>query len=104
MPKAKERRAHPRSPCQVPVTIVSDEFAWRGTVLDYSEGGAFITATLQPGVGTTLLFRFQRPDDAALVEVQGVVRRISSVKGGSPDQLGFGIQFNEPLSGVEPVG
>ena len=104
MPKAKERRAHPRSPCQIPVLIISDEFAWKGTILDCSEGGALITATLLPGVGSTLAFRFQRPEDSALIEIQGVVRRSANVRGGSPDQLGFGVHFSELLSGVKPVG
>ena len=81
--------------------VVSDDFAWRGTILDYSEGGAFITATLQPGMGGPLGFRFKRPDDAALVEVAGVVRRIAAVKGGSPDLLGFRVQFASLLSEAE---
>ncbi len=99
MSDPKERRAHPRSPCEIPVLILSDEFAWKGTILDYSEGGAFVTSTLQPGVGSTLGFQFQRPSDAVEVEIQGVVRRTSD-KAGSSGQEGFGVQFDGLLSGA----
>ena len=77
--------------------IISDEFAWKGTILDYSEGGAFIVSTLQPGISGELGFRFERPADSALVEIQGVVRRISGSEG-SGKQLGFGVQFGQLLS------
>ena len=104
MPVSQERRAHPRSPCKIPVMIVSDDFAWRGTILDYSENGALIIATLQPGIGSTLVFQFQRPDDSTLIEVQGEVKRPVKVRGSSPDELGFGVQFDELLSEVESMG
>ena len=101
MPKPQERRVHPRFPCQIPVLILSDDFAWPGMIIDCSEGGAFITATLQPGVGGTLGFRFERPADSVLVEVEGVVRRIEGADDALPGRQGFGVQFTSLLSEAE---
>ena len=83
--------------------LVADEFTWGGTLLDYSEGGAQISATLQMGVGSTVIFRFQRPDDAALVEIQGLVRR-TAIRGTiNSDQVSIGVQSNSLLSSVPPL-
>jgi len=72
-------------------------------IIDYSEGGAFITSTLQPGVGGTLSFQFERPADSVLVEVEGVVRRVVGDEGVASGKRGFGIQFSSLLSEVEKV-
>jgi len=98
MSQSVEKRAHPRHTCNVQVTIVSDRFAWQGTILDVSDGGLFATSTLLPGVGSKLGFRFQHPQDASLVEVEGVIRRVVERAGTGTGKPGCGVEFVRLLS------
>lgn len=99
----QERRAYARISCEIPVLIISDGFSWPGTMLDYSEGGAFIASTLQPGISGELGFRFERPTDSTLIEIQGVVRRITGSEATPAKQLRFGVQFSQLLSEAPAV-
>jgi len=83
--------------------LVSDEFTWGGTLLDYSEGGAQIAAGLELGVGSTVSFRFQRPDDNTLIEIHGVVRRTANVARTLSDEVSFGVESSLPLSSAPPL-
>jgi hypothetical protein len=78
--------------------LVSDDFTWGGTLLDYSEGGAQISAALELGVGSTVVFRVQRPGDAAPIEIEGVVRRTANEGRTSSDEVSLGIESSQPLS------
>ena len=100
MSSSAEKRAHPRHPCNMPVTIISDEFAWQGTILNYSEGGMFAASELAPSVGTKLGFRFTHPQDSTIVEVEGIVRRVAEGAGTRTGKPGFGVQFVRLLSDV----
>ncbi len=83
--------------------LVSDEFTWGGTLLDYSEGGAQISAALELDIGSTVVFRFQRPGDAAPIEIEGVVRRTANEDRTSSDEVSLGIEVSQPLSDVPPT-
>lgn len=93
-----DRREHPRIPCEIPVMLVADEFTWGGTLLDYSEGGAHISAALELGVGSTVVFRVQRPGDSALVEIEGVVRRTANEARTSSEEVSLGVEVSQSLS------
>ncbi len=93
IPGALERRVHPRHPCRVPVTIISDDFAWMVNIVDYSEGGVCIASSLQPSVGSILDLRFRHPVDSRLVMRRGVVRHSGRSLDGPDDKLGVGVQF-----------
>ena len=99
MPSSEDRREHPRFPFRISVAIRSKRLSWPGTILDFSESGMFVASSHLPRVGDSLTFRFQRPEDKALVEVEGEVMR--EVPYNSP--LGFGVRFSKPLSELTPV-
>lgn len=94
IPGALERRVHPRIPCKVPVTIISDDFARMVSIVDYSEGGVCIASSLQPSVGSVLDLRFRHPADSRLVMKRGVVRHSGRpLDDDDDDRLGVGVQF-----------
>ena len=99
MLSSEDQRAHPRFLVRISVAIRSLRLSWPGTILDFSESGMFVASDRFPRVGDALEFRFQRPGDRALVEVEGEVMREVQYR----PPLGFGVRFNEPLSSVEPV-
>jgi len=102
MSGSDERRAHPRTSCNVPVTIISDELAWIGTILDFSEGGVFVSSTLQPSVSSVLRFRFRHPDDTSLVEIDGEVKHVVRETDAADQSTGFGVFFAHLLGGERP--
>ena len=103
MSSSVERRAHPREACKVSVTIISDELAWIGTILDFSDGGVFVSSTLQPNVGSTLQFRFRHPADRSLVEIDGEVKHLIKESESEDRPTGFGVFFARLLPSKRPV-
>ena len=98
MPTQEDRRAQPRHPCQVEVSIRSEQISYPGTILDLSEGGAFIATTVLAEVGLSLGLRFRHPIDSQLVAVDAVVRRVVGPESAPQGSQGVGVQFNKPLS------
>jgi len=103
MSSSDERRAHPRHACDMAVTIISDELAWIGTILDFSKGGIFVSSTLQPTVGSVLQFRFQHPTDGSQVQIDGEVRHVVKETEAAGERTGFGVFFAHLLSSTSPV-
>ncbi len=93
-----DRRQHPRKPCLLKVYLRLDEATWEGTILNYSESGVFVAASRSIAVEDRLRMRFRRPDDAAVVEVDGVVKRVIAEPGSLGGDTGYGIQLVEMMS------
>jgi Tfp pilus assembly protein PilZ len=93
-----DRRAHTRHPCLISAAFYFDGEIWRGTVLNYSESGVFLTSKAPVREGDTVLLRFRRPDDSETIQVQGMVARVSPA-GGSRE---FGAQLFELMGSLAP--
>ena len=98
MSMQEDRRAHTRHPCSVEVSIRCGKISYPGTILDCSEGGAFIATTVLADVGSSLGLRFRHPIDLQLVAVDAVVRRVVGPESAPQESQGVGVQFNKLLS------
>ena len=67
-----ERRKSPRVKCRFPCEILASRCQASGTVLDLSEGGLSVRATLEVEQGASLLIRFQAPGGEP-IEVEALV-------------------------------
>ncbi len=99
MTPSSDRRAHPRFPALIQALFFYDGKVCKGTIVDYSESGVFVSTDTPVGEGDTLLLRFHRPGDRDVVQVQGMVARVVSDTGVAR-QRGFGAQLFELLSTV----
>jgi len=97
MPMQEDRRKHSRHPCRIEVSVRSRKISYPGTILDYSEGGAFIASLVREEVGNSLELRFRHPIDSQLVVVDAVVRRIVGTESTRQGSQGVGVQFNKLL-------
>jgi len=96
MPSPRERRSHPRVPCHLRAVLYHDGKVHQGVVLDYSECGLYVSSAAKVREGDTLLLRFRRPADSAVVQVQGMVARVVAEVSGQTE--GFGAQLFELMS------
>lgn len=81
-----EKRAHPRTPCNIAVSCTVGENSFSGVALDVSIGGMFIeTPVAPPAFGSQLTIAFALPGSDRELSVEGVVRW------NKPS--GFGVQF-----------
>ena len=98
MRSGQDRRSHPRSPCHVRCILYFDGSVYKGIVLDLSESGVLVASDAPVGDGDTLLLRFHRPQDSAVVQIQGMVARTEVTT--TVGQPAFGAQLFELLSTV----
>jgi hypothetical protein len=100
MTAGSDRRAYTRHPALIRALFYFDGRICKGTIVDYSESGLFVSTDTGVAEGDTLLLRFRRPGDRAVVQVQGMVARVVQDTG-APHQHGFGAQLFELLSTVQ---
>ena len=93
-----DRREHPRKPCLLKVYLRMDKATWEGTILNYSESGVFVAASRTIAIDDTIRLRFRRPDDASVVEIKGVVKRVIAEPGSLGGDTGYGIHLLEFMS------
>ena len=101
MTSANERRSHPRVPSHIRTALYHRGEVHQGVILDYSESGVFVASDVPVHEGEILLLRFRRPEDAAVVQIQGMVMRL--VVPGESSHEGFGARLFELLSTVSTV-
>lgn len=95
---AGDRRKHTRKPCLVKVILRTDGETWSGTILNYSEGGAYIATNRAIDTETKLRLRFRRPVSGRVADMEGIVRRIVALGDAVEPEPGISIQFVELLS------
>ena len=75
---AGDRRKHPRRPCLVKVVLRAGDQTWSGTILNYSEGGAYIATSQAIDIEAKVRLRFRRPVSGRVADMEGIVRRIQT--------------------------
>lgn len=89
-------REHVRVPIDAKVTYIVDGKRYYSELHDVSEGGVFICAESPLPMGTSLMIKFQLPETADLIEVEGNVVRVVEKIAEQPVHVvpGNGIKFS----------
>lgn len=93
-----DRRTHPRKACLLKVYLRHERETWEGTILNYSDTGVFVASSRSVTVEDSVRLRFRRPNDASVIEVDGIIRRVVAEPGSLGGDTGYGIQLVEILS------
>lgn len=86
----KEKRAHPRKTCRIPVRYFYNERIFNNLIVNISLGGCFIETQKPFSVGEKILIEIQLDGDAKSIRIKGEVT--------NANRIGMGIEF-EKVSG-----